>query len=528
MASVIGFFKRINAAFINPPAPSGALGDSAPLKFGILGAARIAPPALITPAKSHAEVEIYAVAARDIDKAEKFARKYDIKKWYGGQNGYQDLLDDPEINVIYNPLPNGLHYEWTMKALANGKHVLVEKPSSDTAEETRRMFEFANQKGLVLLEAFHYRFHPAIQRVKEIIDSGELESVTEIHAALCLPKGFVGDDDIRMDYDIGGGAMMDCGCYPLSCVRYLAKSDPTAVVSATATKFHKDARIDTATSAALLFPPSSPGGEPVKSTIRCDFSSPGLLGFIPRWPDISVRVLCEQGSVELFNFPQPVLYHTIKVIPTGRKARTEKAYRFSQISGLKGEEWWSTYRYQLEAFVDQVKGRAPNSWMTSEDSVANMEWIEKIYEAGRSLGCRKSMLVWHCEYFVVLFLLYPMGPPGAFWCGALLEGAESRRLLVRTLFECASIPRHVYLGYFMRANYCSKLDVTCMLAARKLGFQRHYDLSKYTMTTGDAASNRQPEIEEPSEGSRRPVYKTETTGNYWQDVWIAFKVRVLS
>ncbi|KAH0832080.1 NAD(P)-binding protein [Lanmaoa asiatica] len=347
MASVIGLFKRINAAFLDPPAPSSAPGNSAPLKFGILGAAKIAPPALITPAKSHAEVEIYAVAARDIDKAERFAKKYGIKKWFGGQNGYQDLLDNPEIDVVYNPLPNGLHYEWTMKALAAGKHVLVEKPSGDTAEETRRMFDFANQKGLVLLEAFHYR-----RAMRTLVMTGA-------------------------DSYLG---------YPLSCVRYLAKSNPTAVVSASAVKFYKDARIDTATSATLLFP-SSPGREPVKATIRCDFSVPNLLGFIPRWPDISVRVVCEQGSVELFNFPMPVLFHTIKVTPAGRKTRTEKAYKFSPSSGLKGEEWWSTYRYQLEAFVDQVKGRAPNSWMTSEDSVANMEWIERIYEA-TGLGSR--------------------------------------------------------------------------------------------------------------------------------------------
>ena len=226
----------------------------------------IAPIALIMPAKSHAEVEVYAVAARDIGRAKKFARKHGIKKWYGGKGGYQgmfaevwkywlsladsnnkDLLDDRDIDVVYNPvktahvvhtirctnsiilkLPNGLHYEWTMKALAAGKHVLLEKPSGDVAEETRRMFEFANQKGLVLLEAFHYRsvvkiyvtcqscqlprFHPAIQRVKEIIDSGELGMVKEIHATLCFPKGIIPDDNIRMIYDIGGGALMDCGC----------------------------------------------------------------------------------------------------------------------------------------------------------------------------------------------------------------------------------------------------------------------------------------------------------------------------
>lgn len=204
-----------------------------PLKFGILGAAKIAPSALITPAKSHPEVVIYAVAARDLGKAQKFAKDHGIEKVYGGSGAYQgaypsstgllrfscsviclvqltggrwlqrlmltttELLNDPEIDAIYNPvrlrpslshlsctecqyivtldstskstllrplytplisqLPNGLHFEWTMKALQAGKHVLLEKPSADTAEETRQMFEFAEKKGLVLLEAFHNR-----------------------------------------------------------------------------------------------------------------------------------------------------------------------------------------------------------------------------------------------------------------------------------------------------------------------------------------------------------------------------------
>lgn len=119
----------------------------------------------------------------------------------------------------------------------------------------------------------------------------------------------------------------------------------------------------------------------MKATIKYDFAVPNLLGFIPRWPDISVQVVCEQGSVELYNFVMPVIYHYIKVSPAGGKPRTEKAYKFPPSSGLKGEEWWTTYRHQLEALVDQVKGRTPNSWMTSEDSIANMEWIEKIYEA---------------------------------------------------------------------------------------------------------------------------------------------------
>lgn len=380
MSSVFGVFWRVYAAFISPPRLHNVEDNDTlpPLKIGILGAAAIAPSALVLPAKSHPEVELYAVAARDISRAEKFAKKHGFKKWYGGTDGYQELLDDHEIDIVYNPLPNGLHYEWTMKALAAGKHVLLEKPSGNTAEETRRMYSLADQKGLVLLEAFHYKFHPAIQRVRAIIDSGELGAIKEVNATLALPKGILGNDnDIRMNYDLGGGAMMDCGCYPLSCVRYLTSNNPSAVISATAIRYSKDPRIDTGTTANLTFASLKPGEEPVRSIIKCDFAIPPRWGLIPRWPDISVRAVCERGSIEIFNYVMPVIYHSITVRPDGKVPRTEKAYTFE---GGKGEEWWTTYRYQLEAFVDKVKGRTPQTWMSPEDSIANMEWIEKIYE----------------------------------------------------------------------------------------------------------------------------------------------------
>ncbi|KAG2065300.1 NAD(P)-binding protein [Suillus decipiens] len=403
MSSIFGVFKRVYAALVSPPRAPNAENNNAspPLKIGLLGAAAIAPHALVLPAKSHPEVELYAVAARDISRAEHFSKKHGFKKWYGGKNGYQELLDDPAIDIVYNPLPNGLHYEWTMKALAAGKHVLLEKPSGNTAEETRRMFSLADQKGLVLLEAFHYRqvcfnnlqmtvltndrFHPAIQRVRAIIDSGELGAIKEVDATLALPKGLpVKDNGIRMNYDLGGGAMMDCGCYPLNCVRYLTSSNPSAVISATAIRDTRDPRIDTGTTANLTFASLRPGAEPVRSTIKCDFANPPRCGFIPRFPELSVRAVCERGSVELFNFVMPVVYHSITVRPDGDVPRTEKAYTFE---GGKGEDWWPTYRYQLEAFVDKVRGRTPQTWVNPEDSIANMEWIEKIYEES-GLGSR--------------------------------------------------------------------------------------------------------------------------------------------
>ncbi|KAF5383625.1 hypothetical protein D9615_003556 [Tricholomella constricta] len=390
MSTVIGFVKRVFTA-LSPPA-SQPSPDSKPLKFGILGAAAIAPIALISPAKNHPETVVYAVAARDKARAAAFAKKYGIEKVYGGPTGYQELLDDPEIDAIYNPLPNGLHYEWTMKALAAGKHVLLEKPPADTAEETRQMFELAEKKGLVLLEAFHYRFHPAIQRVKAIIDSGDLGAIKHISATLALPKGIMKSNDIRYNYALGGGALMDMGCYTLDCIRYLSSSNPTSVLSANhdlhtpasaASSFKPD--VDRSTTATLALPNDA------TASLKCDLGIPFSYGIVPSVPQVRAIVTCEGGEIDMFNFVAPTLYHSIKVTTKGAnggKTRVEKVYTFAEgkMEG-KGEAWWMTYRFQLEAFVDRVKGRTPQTWVEKEDSIANMHWIEQIY-AKTGLGSR--------------------------------------------------------------------------------------------------------------------------------------------
>ncbi|THG96182.1 hypothetical protein EW026_g5612 [Hermanssonia centrifuga] len=280
MASFYGFLKRVYTA-THPPTCELST-SSTPIKFGILGAANIAPTALIVPARSHPEVIIYAVAARSLDKAKTFSGKYGIEKVYGGPNAYQELLDDPEVEAVYNPLPNGLHYEWTMKALDAGKHVLLEKPSADTAAETREMFELAEKKGLVLLEAFHYRFHPAVQRAKAILDSGELGAIKSVEATLTVPRGILKDDDIRFDYSLGGGGLMDMGCYTINCLRYLTSSNPTSVLSATPdlvpSKTDSPSLVDAGTTATLAFPSDITG------TLTCHLCKPPTLRVIPKLP----------------------------------------------------------------------------------------------------------------------------------------------------------------------------------------------------------------------------------------------------
>ncbi|TFY74049.1 hypothetical protein EWM64_g9963, partial [Hericium alpestre] len=333
------------------------------------------------------DVVVHAVAARDQARADAFAKKWGISKAYGGAGAYQKLLDDPEVEVVYNPLPNGLHYEWTMKALAAGKHVLLEKPSADTAEETRKMFELAEKKGLVLLEAFHYRFHPAPQGAKEILDSGELGEIQSMEVSLAIPAGFFKDDDIRLKYDLGGGAMMDMGCYAMSTARYLASADPLRVESASADTSSAFPKIDLGTTAHLAFP-SVAEGSTVPVTLDVHFRLPWRLGIIPAWPRVAVHVKCARGELTLFNYIGPHFYHYITVKKTDERgkvveSRTEKRYG-------EGERYgWSTYRFQLEALVDKIRGRTPQHWFDAEDSIANMQWIERVYEA-TSLGARPA------------------------------------------------------------------------------------------------------------------------------------------
>lgn len=388
MAALYGLIQRLYKANVPPRCPKST--ETPVIRFGILGAANIAPAALIKPALSHPEVVVYAVAARSLEKARAYARKYAIEKAYGGPNAYQELLDDPSVDAVYNPLPNALHYEWTMKALHAGKHVLLEKPSTDTAEETREMFEYARSQGLVLLEAFHYRFHPAIHRVKAILDSGELGSIKHAEAAMKLGKGFVPDDDIRFRYELGGGIMMDMGCYTLHCLRYLFGANPLEVLSATAdtmpTSDGSPSKIDAGTTATFAFPGDATG------TATCHMRVPPTLGIIPALPSMPLSVTCEKGELKVFNFVMPTLYHWIEVsVKDGKggkaiKKRVEKVYKPLN-PGVKGEEWWTTYRYQLEAFVDQVKGRKPATWLSAEDAVSNIKWVENVY-AKTGLGSR--------------------------------------------------------------------------------------------------------------------------------------------
>jgi predicted dehydrogenase len=318
-----------------------------PLRIGVLGAARIAPQAVVTPAAAHPDVAVTAIAARDPERARSFAAKHHIATVHAT---YDDLVADPEIDAIYNPLPNGLHARWTIAALEAGKHVLCEKPFTSNAAEAREVAAVADaHPDLVVIEAFHYRYHPFAERLRAVVRGGELGTIRRVDTTMCIPLPLF--KDIRYDYSLAGGATMDVGCYTVHALRLLAGEEPE-VVSATAKLQKPD--IDRAMSAEMRFPSGATGG------IRCSMWSRSLLS-------LGATVVGDAGTLKVRNFTMPHLGGKLTVVtPSGK--RSEK--------GGPGR----TYTFQLAAFADAVLRGGPVLTPPS-DSIANMEVIDAIYTA---------------------------------------------------------------------------------------------------------------------------------------------------
>lgn len=319
---------------------------TAPLRIGVLGAARIAPMALIRPAAHNPEVVVAAVAARDATRARQFAHKHGVPTVFGG---YQELIDAPDIDAIYNPLPNGLHGRWTRAALEAGKHVLCEKPFAANAQEAAGIAELARQSDRVVMEAFHYRYHPLVRAAEEVIASGELGALVRVETAMCFPLPKF--SDIRYDYALAGGALMDAGCYAVHMARVFGAGNPE-VVSAQAKLRSPD--IDRAMTAELRYPAGHTG------RIRCSMWSSDVLR-------IEARVVGEHGRLTVFNPLAPQLVHWMAV----RSRRGRRIERFDRRP---------TYAYQLDAFAAAVLRGEPVP-TSPQDAIENMTVIDAIYRA---------------------------------------------------------------------------------------------------------------------------------------------------
>lgn len=318
----------------------------APLRIGVLGAAAIAPVALVKSARAVERVEVEAVAARDPERARKFTAKYGIERI---APSYNELVDDDEIDAIYNPLPNSLHAQWTTKALEAGKHVLCEKPLTSNAAEAEAVARMADRAGSVLMEAFPYRYHPLMAWALEVVQDGRLGEVQHLEAWMQIP--LLKPGDIRYRPELAGGATMDLGCYSIHQMRSLTGEEPD-VVRATARQSRPG--IDRWMRAELAFS----GGASGRFTVS-------LYGAVPL--RIGLRVTGSDGELRILNPTMPQFYSRCSV----RDAEGTRRERFPRVA---------TYRYQLEAFADAVLDGAPTLTPPS-DSIANMRVIDAVYEA---------------------------------------------------------------------------------------------------------------------------------------------------
>ncbi len=216
-----------------------------PCNWGVLGAGFIANRAVIPALQGSRNARVVAVASRDVSRAKSTAAQHAIPRLY---HDYEELLDDPDVQVVYIALPNSLHHEWTIRAAQHGKHVLCEKPFAMNAAECDEMIDACRNAGVLLMEAVMYRFHPRMQALKAMLDASEIGEVRLLHAAFSFP--FNAPTNYRAFPEFGGGALLDIGSYCINAARWLIGMEPVAALSAIS---YSHNAIDMAASAILKF-----------------------------------------------------------------------------------------------------------------------------------------------------------------------------------------------------------------------------------------------------------------------------------
>ncbi len=325
---------------------AGPLTTRAPLRVGLLGTARITELAVFTPARLLG-TRLVAVAARDQDRARIWADANGVERVV---DSYQALIEDPEVEAIYNPLPNSLHAPWNAAAIRAGKHVLTEKPFAANAAEARRVHEIARNAGRVVFEGFHYAYHPIFTRLLELIADGTIGDLRQFHVAMEMPAPE--PDDLRWSWRLAGGALMDLGCYCVHAIRMLAaaRGGTPSLLTATATRRAGLHQIDECATATFALP----GG--ARATAVANMNGP--------W-NFSITATGTDGRIRL-----PDFLHTNDddrlIITTAAGEQVEHHGALS------------TYTYQLHAFTSAIR-RGGDYLTGTADSVATMELIDACY-----------------------------------------------------------------------------------------------------------------------------------------------------
>ena len=315
-----------------------------PIRWGLLGTARI-NRSIIPAIRGLARHELIGVASRSREAAASYAREWDIPRAYGS---YAELLADPDIDAVYNPLPNALHAEWTIRACEAGKHVLCEKPLALSVQEVDLVAAAAERAGLLVAEAFMYRHHPQTLRLKALVDAGAIGALRLVRGAFTFT--LTRPADVRLVAALGGGSLWDVGCYPVNIARYLAGSEPRLVWGSDRTG---ESGIDEAFYGELDF------GD-VHAQFDCGFRAPFRT---------HLEVVGTDGSITASAPFKPGLEETLVLTRDGGAETIQ----------VDGE---ALYSGQLENFADVVLlGAAPR--ITLADTRGNVACLTALYEAAR-------------------------------------------------------------------------------------------------------------------------------------------------
>lgn len=326
-----------------PSQPTASIG------IGILGAARIASDAIVIPAGETGSTLI-SIGARVLARAKAFAEEHGVAR---AVDDYARVIDDPDVHLVYNPLPNSLHAVWNIRAIEAGKHVLSEKPFARNADEALLVDTAGRRAGLVVADGFHYRHHPAFLRFIEIADRGEIGEVTRIRAAFVVPRPPAGD--LRLSPELAGGALMDLGCYSLHAVNLVSSLllGVPELIAAEGRPYPDLPDIDEQVTATFALPGGGTG------VAYCWMGSERV--------EISLEIEGTRGSVRMQNFIHPHFDDRVIILDhRGDVSRVER-------TGNR-----TTYTYQLEAVLRSIRYGDPLS-TDSTDAVRTMSLVDQCY-----------------------------------------------------------------------------------------------------------------------------------------------------
>ena len=325
-----------------------------PVRWGILGAANIARRRMIPALQQSARSQVLAIASRDQATAQRAADEMNIPRAYGS---YEELLADPDIDAIYNPLPNHLHVPWSIRAALAGKHVLCEKPIAMTAPEARALMRVRDQTGVQICEAFMVRSHPRWHAAKSLVNSGRIGALRMVngHFSYAMKSA----TNIRSKVEWGGGALLDIGCYPIALSRWLFDAEPMDVMAT----IDRDPEfgVDRYVAGILRF-----------ANGTASFTCSGQLALAQ-----SMQLFGTTGRIDVdvpFNPSETV--PTRLVIDDGRDL---------QGGGMETIAFapCNQFALQADAFVDAIQGRGTVP-VSLEDSIANMTVLDALFRSAET------------------------------------------------------------------------------------------------------------------------------------------------